>query len=84
MATTAPEEQQQLAIRISTDFKIKECPAFVHFAGKQTRGAKVLAFNDTDIPLTTDAFNGKKQVCISSPHPSPSVLREWYAIPDDF
>ena len=58
MAATVEEH----AAKLSADFKIKECPAFVHFAGKQSRGAKVLAFNDAEIPLTAEAFNGKKQV----------------------
>jgi hypothetical protein len=52
----------EFASKMSADFKIKECPAFVNMSGKQTRGAKVLAFNDSDVPLTVDAFNGKKQV----------------------
>lgn len=53
---------EEYAAKISADFKIKECPAFVHFAGKQARGAKLLAFNDADIPLTKDGFGGKQQV----------------------
>lgn len=31
-------------------------------AGKQTRGAKLLVFSDSDIPLTKEAFNGRAQV----------------------
>ena len=30
--------------------------------GKQTRGAKLLVFSDSDIPLTKEAFNGRAQV----------------------
>lgn len=53
---------EEYAARISADFKIKECPAFVSAAGKQTRGAKLLVFSDVDIPLAKEAFDGRAQV----------------------
>ena len=52
----------EYAARLSADFKIKECPAFISTTGKQTKGPKVLCFNDADIPLTVDGFKDRKQI----------------------
>jgi hypothetical protein len=34
-------------------------------AGKQSRGPKVLAWNDEEIPLTQEGFGGRKQIGIN-------------------
>jgi hypothetical protein len=52
----------EYAARLSTNFKIKECPAFISTTGKQTKGPKVLCFNDADIPLTVEGFKDRKQI----------------------
>jgi hypothetical protein len=52
----------EYAAQLSSDFKIKECPAFISATGKQTKGPKILCFNDADIPLTVDGFKDRKQI----------------------
>ena len=56
----SPEEE-----KILSDFRVKDCPAFVQFTGKQTKGPKVLAWTDADIPLTKDGFGDKKQIGVN-------------------
>lgn len=46
------------------ELRIKECPAFVGSTGKQTKGPKILCFNDAEIPLTFAGFSDKKQVSV--------------------
>lgn len=52
------------ALRLSSDFKLKECPAFIGSTGREGKGPKVWAFNDADIPLSISGFNDKKQVSV--------------------
>ena len=52
------------ALRLSSDFKLKECPAFIGSTGREGKGPKVWAFNDSDIPLAISGFNDKKQVSV--------------------
>jgi hypothetical protein len=62
MSHSSSSDQVDYAARLSNDFKIKECPAFIGATGKQTKGPKVLCFNDADIPLTVEGFKDRKQL----------------------
>jgi hypothetical protein len=59
------EYKAAVAARLSSDFKIKSCPAFVGCTGIEGKGPKVLCFNMQPIPLTPAAFGDKKQLAVN-------------------
>lgn len=63
-ASTMQERHQAYAARLSSDFKLKSCPAFVGCTGTQAKGPKVLCFNNQDIPLKPEGFGEKKQLIV--------------------
>jgi hypothetical protein len=61
-SSSSSNSKAEYAAQLRADFKIKECPAFISATGKQTKGPKILCFNDADIPLTVDGFKDRKQI----------------------
>ena len=60
-STSGAHPHAAAAARMSKDFKIKECPAYLGCMGSQGKGFKVLCMNDAEIPLTYLGFKDKKQ-----------------------
>lgn len=53
------------ATRLSSDFKLKSCPAFTGSTDKQEKGFSILGLVGDDVPVTNGAFGGNKQAGVN-------------------
>ena len=53
------------AAKLSSELKLKECPAFVGSMSTQPKGLRFLCMTDGPIPLTYGGFGDKKQMSVN-------------------